>query len=159
MGALTSFVLGIGMTVTAAYIFLAVILAPALVAGGLDAIGVHLFILYWGMLSFITPPVALGAFAASSIAGANPIRTGFAAMRLGSIIYFIPFIFVLDTSLLLKGGLMEIALSLLRTGLGLWLLIAGLQGYLQGVGRIRNLLLRLAISAAGLVIAFSFLLA
>ena len=157
MGALTSFVLGIGMTVTAAYIFLAVILAPALVSGGLDAIGVHLFILYWGMLSFITPPVALGAFAASSIAGANPIRTGFAAMKLGSIIYFIPFIFVLDTGLLLKGSLMDIGLSLLRAAVGLWLVIAGLQGYLQGIGRIRNLLLRVLVSVAGLAIAFSFL--
>lgn len=157
MGALTSFVLGIGMTVTAAYIFLAVILAPALVSGGLDAIGVHLFILYWGMLSFITPPVALGAFAASSIAGANPIRTGLAAMKLGSIIYFIPFIFVLDTSLLLKGTLVEIVIGVIRAGLGLWLVIAGLQGYLQGYGRIRNLLLRCLLSAAGLGIAFSFL--
>ena len=62
MGALTSFVLGIGMTVTAAYIFLAIVLAPALIEGGLNPIAVHLFILYWGMLSFITPPVALGAF-------------------------------------------------------------------------------------------------
>jgi TRAP transporter 4TM/12TM fusion protein len=157
MGALTSFVLGIGMTVTAAYIFLAVILAPALVAGGLDAIGVHLFILYWGMLSFITPPVALGAFAAASIAGANPIRTGLAAMKLGSIIYFIPFIFVLDNSLLLKGSFLEISFGLLRAGLGIWLVVAGLQGYLQGVGKIRNLPLRILISAAGLFIAFSFL--
>ncbi len=158
MGALTSFVLGIGMTVTAAYIFLAVVLAPALVAGGLDAIGVHLFILYWGMLSFITPPVALGAFAAASIAGASPIRTGLAAMKLGSIIYFIPFIFVLDNSLLLNGSLAEILFGVTRAGLGLWLVIAGLQGYLQGMGRISNLPLRFLISTAGLAIAFSFLI-
>ena len=61
MGAVTSFVLGIGMTVTAAYIFLAVVLAPALVSQNLDPLSVHLFILYWAMLSYITPPVALGA--------------------------------------------------------------------------------------------------
>ena len=70
MGAFTSFVLGIGMTVTAAYIFLAVILAPALVGQGVDAIAVHLFILYWGMLSYITPPVALAAVA---VLGLNPL--------------------------------------------------------------------------------------
>ncbi|MEO9901059.1 MAG: TRAP transporter fused permease subunit, partial [Nisaea sp.] len=64
LGALTSFILGMGMTVTAAYVILAVSLAPALIAGGLDPIGVHLFILYWSMLSYITPPVALAAFAA-----------------------------------------------------------------------------------------------
>ena len=87
MGAITSFILGIGMTVTAAYIFLAIVLAPALVRGGLDPMAVHLFILYWGMVSYITPPVALGAFAAATIAQANPMRTGFEAMRLGSVIY------------------------------------------------------------------------
>ncbi|MCP3969965.1 MAG: TRAP transporter fused permease subunit, partial [Rhodobacteraceae bacterium] len=94
MGALTSFILGVGMTVTAAYIFLAISLAPALIKGGLDPMAVHLFILYWGMLSYITPPVALGAFAAATIAKARPMLTGLHAMRLGSIIYFIPFFFV-----------------------------------------------------------------
>jgi len=157
MGALTSFVLGIGMTVTAAYIFLAVILAPALVAGGLDAVGVHLFILYWGMLSFITPPVALGAYAAASIAGASPIQTGFAAMKLGSIIYFIPFIFVLDTSLLFQGSAVDVLLGVFRAGLGIWLIVAGLQGYLQGLGVIRRPLARVALSGLGLAVAFSFL--
>ncbi|MEM8766244.1 MAG: TRAP transporter fused permease subunit [Pseudomonadota bacterium] len=157
MGAVTSFVLGIGMTVTAAYIFLAVILAPALTSGGLDPIGVHLFILYWGMLSFITPPVALGAYAAATIAGANPMRTGFAAMKLGSIIYFIPFIFVLDPALLLQGGALEVSLALLRTLGGLWLLIAGLQGYLQGIGPVNALPLRLLLGLLGLGLAFSFL--
>ncbi|HEY5645040.1 MAG TPA: TRAP transporter fused permease subunit [Pseudomonadales bacterium] len=155
MGAVTSFVLGIGMTVTAAYIFLAVILAPALVAGGLDPIGVHLFILYWAMLSFITPPVALGAFAAASIAGANPIRTGFAAMKLGSIIYFIPFVFVMDPRLLLEGDLAGIGLAVAQAAFGIWLLIAGLQGYLQAFGTIRSLLARLAVGLVGLAVLFS----
>lgn len=158
MGALTSFVLGIGMTVTAAYIFLAIILAPALVAGGLDAMGVHLFILYWGMLSFITPPVALGAYAAASIAGANPIRTGFAAMKLGSIIYFIPFIFVLDTSLLLQGSVWEILVGFTRAAAGIWLMVAGLQGYLQGFGIIQHPLMRILVAATGVAVAFSFLI-
>ena len=78
-------------------------------------------------------------------------------MKLGSIIYFIPFIFVLDTSLLLQGTWPEIFVGVARAALGLWLVIAGLQGYLQGVGRIRNLLLRILISILGLGIAFSFL--
>lgn len=62
---------GMGMTVTACYIFLAIVLAPALVQSGLDPLAVHLYILYWGMVSFITPPVALGAFAAATIAGVS----------------------------------------------------------------------------------------
>lgn len=134
MGALTSFILGIGMTVTAAYIFLAIILAPALVQSGLDPMSVHLFILYWGMLSFITPPVALGAFAAASVAGASALATGFKAMRLGSVIYFIPFFFVLDPALILSGTPVDIILTTLMAVLGITLLAGALQGYLPGPG-------------------------
>ena len=152
MGAITSFVLGIGMTVTAAYIFLAVILAPALVSAGLEPIAVHLFILYWAMLSFITPPVALGAYAAASIAGSSPIRTGFRAMQLGSIIYFIPFMFIADTGLLLQGDLLSIVLSVLRALLGIWLITAGLQGYLLGVGVLRSWFARIPCIVCGVFV-------
>ncbi|MEX1197956.1 MAG: TRAP transporter fused permease subunit [Pseudohongiellaceae bacterium] len=134
MGAFTSFVLGIGMTVTAAYIFLAIILAPALVQSGLDPMSVHLFILYWGMLSFITPPVALGAFAAASVAGASAMATGFRAMRLGGVIYFIPFFFVLEPALILSGTPAQIVLTTITAVLGIILLGGALQGYLPGAG-------------------------
>jgi len=137
MGAGTSFILGIGMTVTAAYIFLAVALAPALInGGGLDPLAVHLFILYWGMLSYITPPVALGAFAAATIAGARPMATGFQAMRLGSIIYFIPFLFVLDPALILQGSIGEIARVFVQAVFGVVLIAGAIQGYLLGVGNL-----------------------
>jgi TRAP transporter 4TM/12TM fusion protein len=134
MGALTSFVLGIGMTVTAAYIFLAIALAPALIQGGLNPMSVHLFILYWGMLSYITPPVALGAYAAASVAQANPMRTGFQAMRLGSIIYFIPFFFVLEPALILEGTWPDILLATASAFLGVVLVAGALQGYLVLIG-------------------------
>jgi len=145
-------VLGIGMTVTAAYIFLAVILAPALIGEGLSPIGVHLFILYWAMLSFITPPVALGAFAAASIAGANPIRTGFTAMRLGSVIYFIPFLFVVTPALLLQGEPLEVTLAIARALLAVWMIAGGLQGYLLGIGPLRSRLVRLPVVIGGVAI-------
>lgn len=134
MGALTSFFLGIGMTVTAAYVFLAIVLAPALIQGGLDPMSVHLFILYWGMLSFITPPVALGAFAAASIAGASALSTGFKAMRLGSVIYFIPFFFVLEPALILSGTWQQTILATLKVGIGVVLIAGSLQRYLIGIG-------------------------
>ncbi len=134
MGAFSSFLLGIGMTVTAAYVFLAIVLAPALIQGGLDPMSVHLFILYWGMLSFITPPVALGAFAAASIAGSSALATGFKAMRLGTVIYFIPFFFVLEPALIMSGSWWETLLATLRVGLGVVLIAATLQRYLLGVG-------------------------
>ena len=134
MGAFTSFFLGIGMTVTAAYVFLAIILAPALIQGGLDPMSVHLFILYWGMLSFITPPVALGAFAAASIAGASALATGFKAMRLGSVIYFIPFFFVLEPALILSGTLWETLFATIKVIVGIILIAGTLQRYVLGVG-------------------------
>ena len=153
MGAVTSFVLGIGMTVTAAYIFLAVVLAPALVSQNLDPLSVHLFILYWAMLSYITPPVALGAYAAASIAEANPLKTGFAAMRLGSVIYIIPFIFVLDVAFILQGSWHQSAQVFAEAILGVWLICAGLQGYLAGLGRLDTTLVRALMSVGGLLIA------
>ncbi len=137
MGAMTSFILGIGMTVTAAYIFLAVALAPALIQGaGMNPMAVHLFILYWGMLSFITPPVALGAFAAATVAGAKPMETGLQAMRLGSIIYFIPFLFVLNPALILQGSATEGLVVFTQAVFGVWIIASALQGYLLVIGNL-----------------------
>ncbi len=157
MGALTSFVLGIGMTVTAAYIFLAIILAPALIRAGLDPMASHMFIMYWGMLSFITPPVALAAFVAASVAQVSAMRAGLEAMRLGTIIYFIPFFFVFNPALLMQGSWDEIAIVLVTALIGVWLLSAALQGYLIGIGTLGDGLpgwaSRAFILASGLVLA------
>lgn len=157
MGALTSFVLGIGMTVTAAYIFLAIILAPALIRAGLDPMASHMFIMYWGMLSFITPPVALAAFVAASVAQVSAMRAGLEAMRLGTIIYFIPFFFVFNPALLLQGEWSEIAIVLITALIGVWLLSAALQGYLIGIGTLGDGLpgwvSRAFILVSGLVLA------
>ncbi len=156
MGALTSFVLGIGMTVTAAYIFLAIVLAPALINAGLDPLASHMFIMYWGMLSFITPPVALAAFAAASVAQVSAMRAGWEAMRLGAIIYFIPFFFVLNPALLLQGDFAGIAQNVGTALIGVALISAGLQGYLLGFGRIGEdklgLISRGCVSIAGLAL-------
>jgi len=157
MGALTCFILGMGMTVTAAYIFLAIILAPALIKAGLDPLGVHMFLLYWGMLSFITPPVALAAFAGASVAKADPMATGFEAMRLGTIIYFIPFFFVYNPALLLQGAWTEILVVCASAVAGVVLLGGALQSYLIGVGRLPSgvvgMACRILIGAGGLVLA------
>lgn len=157
MGAITSFILGIGMTVTAAYLFLAVTLAPALTHGGLDPLAVHLFMLYWGMISFITPPVAIGAFAAATIAKSDPMKTGLEAMRLGSIIYFVPFFFVLNPALIGHGPLGEVVTVLLSAMLGIVVISAGLQGYVYWIGAIRFTLIgwvaRVLLVVGGVVMA------
>lgn len=157
MGAVTSFVLGIGMTVTAAYIFLAIILAPALINAGLDPLASHMFIMYWGMLNFITPPVALSAFAAASVAQCSPMRVGFEAMRLGAIIYFIPFFFVFNPAMLLQGTVMQILPVLITAIIGVTLVSAGLRGYLVGFGKLGDstsgLFVRFILCIAGLMFA------
>ncbi|MCB1665877.1 MAG: TRAP transporter fused permease subunit [Pseudomonadales bacterium] len=157
MGAVTSFVLGIGMTVTAAYIFLAIILAPALINAGLNPLASHMFIMYWGMLSFITPPVALSAFAAASVAQASPMRVGLESMRLGAIIYFIPFFFVFNPAMLLQGTAAEILPVLVTAVIGVTLVSGALQGYLIGFGSlgagVPGILIRGLIAVGGLVFA------
>ncbi|WP_052659286.1 TRAP transporter permease [Bacillus alveayuensis] len=141
-GAITSFILGMGMTVSAVYIFLAVILAPALVQMGIDPIAAHLFVLYWATVSYITPPVALAAFAAAGIAKANPMKTGFVAVRLGIVTFVIPFFFVYYPSLIGRGSAGEIITAVGSAILGVFLLSSSLEGYLIGAGEIRNWILR-----------------
>lgn len=157
MGAFTSFVLGIGMTVTAAYVFLAIALAPALIKGGMDPMSVHMFIFYWGMLSFITPPVALGAYAAAPIAKAPPMQTGFEAMRLGSIIYFIPFFFVFDPAFIWQGPVSQTGLLFTQAAAGIIFVAGGLQGYLLFVGSLAHTVLgwiaRVGMIGGGLLLA------
>ncbi|MFC2122951.1 TRAP transporter permease [Bacteroidota bacterium] len=159
MGAVTCFILGMGMTVTAAYVFLAIVLAPALAAGGLNTLAVHLFIMYWGMLSYITPPVALGAYAGAAIAEASPMRTGLEAMRLGAVIYFLPFFFVLNPVLVLQEvTLMSFFTALGTTVVGILLIAAGLQGYLVSIGSLRDgtvgWLTRVPLVAGGILIGW-----
>lgn len=157
MGALTAFVFGMGMTVTACYIFLAVVLAPALEAGGLNQLAVHLFILYWGMVSYITPPVALGAFAAATMSGSNALKTGLEAMRLGGVIYIAPFFFVLNPALIGQAPVGEVAIALSTALIGVGFLSMALQGFISFAGSLEGgamgWLMRLMLFAGGLLFA------
>ena len=140
MCAVTSLVLGLGLTTTACYIFLAILVAPALEKLGLNKMAVHMFIFYWGMLSAITPPVAIASFAAAGIAGAPPMKTGWESMWVGSIIYFIPFFFVLNPALLLQGSnpyLEALGLTVV-IAIGTLFICGGIQGYQAGVGDLRK---------------------
>jgi len=157
MGALTSFVFGMGMTITACYIFLAIVLAPPLVAAGFDPVAVHLFMMYWGMVSFITPPVSLAAFVAAGLAGASPMKVGLQSMRLGSTMYFVPFFFVLNPALILRGSATDIVAVVLTGVIGIVLIASALEGWLVGFGALGRGwpggVARLLLLAAGLGMA------
>ncbi|HJS39058.1 MAG TPA: TRAP transporter permease [Burkholderiales bacterium] len=158
MTALTSLVLGLGLTTTACYIFLAILVGPALEKAGLNKLAVHMFIFYWGMLSAITPPVAIASFAAAGIAGAPPMKTGWESMRVGSIIYFIPFFFVLNPAFVLQGPLAETLVLTATCALGIVFICGGIQGYQMWAGDLTRTRgaewpLRILLIAGGMVLA------
>ncbi len=136
LGAATSFILGMGMTVSACYIFLAIVMGQAVADAGINLIAGHLFILYWGMMSYITPPVAVAAVAAATVAGSHPMRTGVMSMRLGGILFILPFLFVFNPTLILHGDTIDILHDVLTACLAVWLLASALEGWLYWVGRI-----------------------
>ena len=135
-GAITSFILGMGMTASACYIFVAITVAPALISLGLDPMAVHLYVFYWGLVSFITPPVALAAIAAASIAKADAMAVGFKAIRIGCLLFVLPMLFVLQPALILKGPLLQV-LQVSATAIGAVLLLAGaFEGYFYRIGNL-----------------------
>jgi len=150
-GALASFILGMGVTISACYVFLAIVLAPGLVKSGFDPMAVHLFILYYGMLSFITPPVAVAAFAAASVAGANPMKTGIQAMKLGIIIYILPFIFVLHPALILRGPIKDILVVIPTAVIALIIISSAIGGYFWRLGNL-TIITRLLFLGAGILL-------
>jgi len=154
VGAVTSFVLGLGMTTSACYIFLAIVMAPALVKLGIDPLAAHLFIFYWGALSELTPPTALCVAAASGIAGSEFMPTAWKAMRLGAVKYLVPFFFVYAPALLTRGSWVEVFLCTFFAVVGIWVLASSLEGYLIGVGELRSWTLRTALFIGGLLTSF-----
>lgn len=104
---IVSLVLGMGLPTTGAYILAAALGVPALTKLGFAPLSAHLFVFYFAIISAITPPVALAAYAASSIAGAHPNKTGFQAMRLGILAFIVPYAFCYDKGLILHGTMLE----------------------------------------------------
>jgi len=128
--ALVCIVLGMGMPTTVVYIMLAVLVGPTLVQLGVDPLGAHLFLFYFGMLSMITPPVCLATYAAASLARADFWQTGWAGMRLGIVAYVVPFIFVFHPAMLFKGAPVDIALAAASAAVGVFFMGIGLAGFL-----------------------------
>lgn len=104
---IVSLVLGMGLPTTGAYILAAALGVPILTTLGFPAISAHMFVFYYAIISNITPPVALAAYAAASIAGSEPNKTGFTACKLGFLAFVTPFAFCYDPGILLQGTLVQ----------------------------------------------------
>ncbi|MCB9945774.1 MAG: TRAP transporter fused permease subunit [Geminicoccaceae bacterium] len=129
ISAVICIVLGMGMPTSGVYVLLAALVAPSLVEAGTQPIAAHLFILYFGMMSMITPPVALAAFAAATITKDNPLSTGLAAMRVGWASFIIPFVFVASPALLLDGSIPDIVITMVESVVGIVAVTAGIVGF------------------------------
>src|SRR5690606_2547677 len=138
MTAITSLVLGLGLTTTACYIFLAILVGPALEQLGLNRMAVHMLVFYWAMLSSSSLPVAVASFDPAGYAGAPATKTAWESKRVGSIIYFLPFFFVLNPALVLQGSWIEAILLTLKAAFGILFICGGIQGYQAFVGNLRG---------------------
>ena len=127
--AVLAFVLGIGLPTVSVYILTATLLAPALVKLGVTPMAAHMFVMYNGMLSMITPPVAFAAYAAANIARTDGWTTGWVACLVGWSTFVLPFLFVLTPSLLMDGPSYLIVWNFVRILFGLFIGTAAIVGF------------------------------
>lgn len=125
-------ILGMGITTTAVYITVAALIVPAVIKAGVEPIAAHMFAFYFGVVSTITPPVALASFAAAGIAKTPPMATAVESTRVGIAKYLVPLVFVYNPSLLFVGPLWLTVYSGLVTMLGLWVLSVAIEGWYRG---------------------------
>jgi TRAP transporter 4TM/12TM fusion protein len=149
LAAVVSIILGMGLPTIGVYVMLAVLVAPALVKVGVPPLAAHLFILYFGMMSLITPPVAPAAYVAAAIAGAPSMATGWTAMRFGWSAYIVPFLFVYSPAILMQGSALDIVVVTVTSLFGIWLICAAMTGYFT---RVLPLGTRLAFALAGIML-------
>jgi TRAP-type uncharacterized transport system fused permease subunit len=124
-----SIVLGMGMPTVSVYVLTATLLAPSLIKLGVTPMAAHMFVMYFGMLSMITPPVAIAAYAAANIAGVSGWQTGWTAVVVGWSTFCIPFLFVLEPSLLLDGPIALSAWHFARNIVGIFVGTAAIVGF------------------------------
>lgn len=147
--AIAAYILGMGLDTLPLYITLAILVAPALEELGISPIGAHLFVLFWGLTSFITPPLCLAVYITSAIAGSGVWKTGLQAMRLGIVLFVIPFAFVYYPGLLLRGSFEEVLVAVAKTLLATIGVTGGMTGFL---GKESNWVQRILLMGGGVMI-------
>ena len=130
--AISAIILGMGMTTTAVYITVAALIVPSLIESGIMPIAAHMFAFYFGVVSTITPPVALASFAGAAIAKSPPMSTAIESSKVGIAKYIVPFAFVYNPSLLMEGPIIWSFYSLISVLLAYWLMTLGLEGWFNG---------------------------
>jgi TRAP transporter 4TM/12TM fusion protein len=127
---LASILLGMGITTTAAYLLVAIIIAPVLIQMGVSELAAHMFVFYYAVISTITPPVALAAYAAAGIAETDPFKTALVGFRVGIAKFVVPFYLIYRPEImLLSGNLLKLFTALAMSFLGIWALAGGACGY------------------------------
>jgi TRAP transporter 4TM/12TM fusion protein len=129
--AVAAFILGLPLPTVGVYVILAVLAAPALVQAGISPMQAHMFVLFNGILGMVTPPVALAAFAAATIAESDQWKTGWAATRMSWCAYFTPFMFAYSPELIMQGDPFAIALRLAICLAGILMGTIAVVGYFQ----------------------------
>jgi TRAP transporter 4TM/12TM fusion protein len=125
--AIVCLILGMGMPTPAAYIITAAVATPAIMKLGVSTMAAHLFVVYFAIISTITPPVALAAYAAAGLAKADPMKVGFIAVRLGIAAFIVPFMFVYAPELLMVGNWKWILWCFITASIGCYALARGVQ--------------------------------
>ncbi|MGE6608054.1 TRAP transporter permease [Halomonas sp. NPDC076908] len=116
--ALVSIVLGMGMPTAAVYIVLITVIAPTVIDLGIEPIAAHMFLFYFGLMSMITPPIAIGSIVAASIGRASMWSTGFYGMKLGIMAYMLPFLWIYNPAILMNGSLIDVFLVVMHCVVG-----------------------------------------
>jgi len=129
MIAVVSIIMGMGMPGIISYILLAILVAPALIEVGVNPLTCHLFIMYYGVMSFITPPVCIAIYVTAAIAGTSINKAGLRACLLGITAYLVPFVFIFDEGLVLSGTPMSIVWSVITAVIACSLLALVVEGY------------------------------
>jgi TRAP transporter 4TM/12TM fusion protein len=129
MAMLFSLVLGMGIPTVGAYVLVAIFVAPILSQFGISPIAAHLFAFYFAIISAVTPPVAIAAYAGAGLAGSQPFSTGLMAFRLTIAGFLIPYVFIYGPSLLLQGTVQGIFWGISTTFIGIVALAAGVGGF------------------------------
>jgi TRAP transporter 4TM/12TM fusion protein len=130
--AIVCLILGLGIPTTIVYVMVYMFAIPAMIKMGANPLAANLFAFYFGIISTVTPPVALTAFAAAAVAESPMMRTGFTASRLAIAGYIVPFLFILAPSLVLQGPILNTILNFCTALIGLFCVSVALEGWFLG---------------------------